>query len=63
MVYFKRAEFWHRTGSHPCRVATPPIRSCVTAMETGWSVNEATVPVVSKNTNELKIGAPERFGL
>ena len=32
-------------------------------METGWSVNEATVPVVSKNTNELKIGAPERFGL
>ena len=52
-----------RTGSHPCRVATPPIRSCVTAMETGWSVNEATVPVVSKNTNELKIGAPERFGL
>ena len=42
MVYFKWAEFWHRTG---------------------WSVNEATVPVVSKNTNELKIGAPERFGL
>ena len=45
-----------RTGSPPCRVTTPPIHSCATAMETGWSVNEATV-----STRRIRIGGADVF--